>query len=233
MSRHFVLLSRTGRTDARFHSLREGGRLDIVYQCALFALFRAHGHRKDTVFTACLAGPPRPPLAMSISGSHLRNVRIDERTWECALREVLSQKPYPGFSVSRQSFQDVVRTAGEVYVLHEGGEPIENIPIGNDPCFVLGDHVGLPKKDEAFALRFGKKVSLGKNRSYLASFCISAIQYILDKREDATEGTEGPVGTGLSKDALRGTESPSKGKGPGRSTRLTSPSTSFGKTKSL
>jgi tRNA pseudouridine-54 N-methylase len=44
---------------------------------------------------------------------------------------------------------------------------------------VLGDHVGLPKKAEIFALRFGEKISLGK-QPYLAASCITVINYLLD-----------------------------------------------------
>ena len=43
----------------------------------------------------------------------------------------------------------------------------------------LGDHVGLPKKAETFALRFGEKISLGK-QPYLAASCITVINYLLD-----------------------------------------------------
>ncbi len=185
--RHFVLVSRTGRTDGRFPSLREGGRLDVVYQCALAALFLSHGRRRDTVFTACLGGPPRPPLSLTIDGANLRDVRTDERTWEDILRAVLSGRGHPGFTVSRASLQDVVRSSEIVFVLHERGEAIETVPILGNPTFVLGDHVGLPKQDEKFVLRYGKKVSLGRRRSYLAASCIAAMNYVLDRREDAAE----------------------------------------------
>ncbi|KYH42584.1 MAG: hypothetical protein AYL33_002020 [Candidatus Bathyarchaeota archaeon B63] len=69
----------------------------------------------------------------------------------------------------------------EIYVLEEKGQDIRSVRFGESPVFVLGDHVGLPKKDEAFALRFGKKISIGK-RPYLAATCIDIINYLLDSR---------------------------------------------------
>ena len=67
--REFILYSRTGRTDPKFHSLREAGRLDVVYQCILMSLFMSHAIRRDVVFHAILSGPPLPPLELTIDGS--------------------------------------------------------------------------------------------------------------------------------------------------------------------
>ena len=51
--------------------------------------------------------------------------------------------------------------------------------LADDAVFVLGDHVGLPRNVERFALRFGEKISLGK-QPYLAASCITIINYLLD-----------------------------------------------------
>ena len=181
--RRFILVSRTGRTDGDFTSLRLAGRLDVVYQCALMALFVSHGHRHDTVFTAVLGGPPRPPVAVAIDGATLHDVRTDEATWTEILKKVLAGGKHPGFTVTRESLQDVLRGTGPAFVLHEKGEPVETVPIEGSPCFVLGDQVGLSRADESFVLRTGKKVSLGHRPSYLAASCVAALQYVLDRRE--------------------------------------------------
>ena len=67
----------------------------------------------------------------------------------------------------------------QIYVLEEGGADIAETKLAQDAVFVLGDHVGLPKKAESFALRFGEKISLGK-QPYLAASCITIINYLLD-----------------------------------------------------
>jgi len=69
----------------------------------------------------------------------------------------------------------------DIFVLEEKGLDIRNVDLGANPVFVLGDQVGLPKKDEAFALRFGNKISIGK-KPYLAATCIDVINYLLDSR---------------------------------------------------
>jgi tRNA (pseudouridine54-N1)-methyltransferase len=69
-----------------------------------------------------------------------------------------------------------------VYVLEEGGRNIETVDIGLNPVFVLGDHIGLPKKVEGFALRYGQKISLAR-KPYLAASCVTVLNYLLDKKE--------------------------------------------------
>ncbi len=180
--REFILYSRTGRTDPRFPCLREAGRLDVVYQCILMSLFMSHAIRRDVVFHAILGGPPAPPLELVVDGGDLRDVRLDERTWEDLLRKALSGREHPGIHVKKNSLQKLVKEKSNIFVLEESGENIKTIDLGENPVFVLGDQVGLPKKDEEFVLRYGKKVSIG-GRAYLASACIGIINYILDQRE--------------------------------------------------
>ncbi|MFQ6095607.1 MAG: tRNA (pseudouridine(54)-N(1))-methyltransferase TrmY, partial [Candidatus Bathyarchaeia archaeon] len=163
--REFILYSRKGRTDPRFRSLREAGRLDVVQECIVASLFLSHGIRRDVVFHATLYGPPSPPLHLKIDGSTLWDVRTDQGAWEEILRKVLSGKQHPGISISKQGFEALLKqkhNEAEIYVLEEGGRDISEIEFAEHPVFVLGDHIGLPKKVEGFALRYGQKVSLGR-----------------------------------------------------------------------
>ncbi len=180
--REFILFSRTGRTDSRFDTLREAGRLDVVYQCILMAMFMSHAIRRDVTFHAILGGPPSPPLELVVDGANLRDVHVDERTWESLIRNALSGNSHPGIHARKNSLQQLVKEKSNVFVLEESGESIRTIDLGESPVFVLGDQVGLPKKDEEFILRHGKKVSIG-GRAYLASACVGIINYILDQRE--------------------------------------------------
>ena len=179
----FALYSRKGRTDGRFESLVDAGRLDTVYQCILTSIFKCHGHRHDVIFHALLNGPPNPPLRLEVNGSGIRDARVDEKTWEGILRKVLNGGAHPGILVEKRSLQSLVKAKHEsganIFVLEEGGENALDIDFGESAVFFLGDHVGIPKKDEKFILRFGRKVSLGKQR-YLASSCIDIVNFILD-----------------------------------------------------
>ena len=46
---------------------------------------------------------------------------------------------------------------------------------------LVGDHIGWPKTVESFVLRYGEKLSLGK-QPYLAASCITILNYLLDKQ---------------------------------------------------
>ena len=180
-----VLLSRKGRTDGAFKSLYEAGRLDTVHQCILSALFRSHGHRHDVIFHVFLTGPPKPPLHLEVNGDTLHDARLDERSWEGILRNVLSDGEHPGVSVKRESLQSFISSRAEdgmqIFVLQEKGEKVTELDFDDSAVFVLGDHIGMPKKDEKYVLRYGKKLSLGKQR-YLAASCIDIINYVLDEQ---------------------------------------------------
>ena len=182
--REFILFSRLGRTDSNFRDLHDAGRLDIVYECIIASLFLSHGIRKDTVFHAVLNGPPTPPLHVKIDGATLHDVRTDQETWMQILKKTLMAKPHPGITMERTSFENLLKTKSgqaSIYVLEEGGKDISDVRLNENSVFVLGDHVGLPKKAEIFALRYGEKISLGK-QPYLAASCITMLNYLLDRR---------------------------------------------------
>ena len=177
--REFILYSRRGKTDGNFTSLIEAGRLDVVYQCLLLGLFTSGAIRRNVIFHVVLGGPPNPPSLLTVDGRVLRNVRTDERTWEGILRKVLDGGNHEGITLRKMSLQELVKNRQNVFVLEEKGEDISNIEFGEDPVFVLGDHIGLPRKDEKFVLRHGRKISLGK-KPYLAATCVDIINYLAD-----------------------------------------------------
>ena len=182
LPREFILFSRLGKTNSAFSNLHDAGRLDIIYECVVTSLFLSHGIRRDVTFHAILNGPPNPPLHIQIDGSTLYDVRTDVDTWQQILRKVISGKFHPGISVDKTGFEALLRKEAKsrnVYVLEEGGKNIAEAELADNAIFVLGDHVGLPKKAEAFALRYGEKISLGK-QPYLAASCITIINYLLD-----------------------------------------------------
>lgn len=182
MPREFILFSRLGVTAPSFKNLHDAGRLDIAYECIVASLFLSHGIRRDVTFHAVLNGPPEPPLHIKIDGSQLFDVRTDVDTWQQILRKVIAHKPHPGINVARASFEGLLKTEAQfrhVYVLEEGGRNIAELDLEDNAVFVLGDHVGLPKNVERFALRYGEKISLGK-QPYLAASCITIINYMLD-----------------------------------------------------
>jgi len=181
--REFILYSRSGRTDPNWASLHDAGRLDIVHECIQASLFLSHAIRKNTIFHAILNGPPKPPIHLTIDGSTLYDVRTDQQTWQQILKKTLSNKPHPGITKDKSGFETLVKTKTHanqpIYVLEEHGQNINGIALQSNSVFILGDHVGLPPKAEQFALRYGTKISLGK-QPYLAATCITIMNYMLD-----------------------------------------------------
>ncbi len=124
-------------------------------------------------------------MHLQINGKELYDVRTDTETWTTILKKTLSRKTHPGITTSKTGFETALKAKAEtnqIYVLEEDGKNIEQTEIATNPLFVLGDHVGLPKKAETFALRYGEKISLGKT-PYLAASCITVINYLLDRKE--------------------------------------------------
>lgn len=97
---------------------------------------------------------------------------------------ILSGKRHPGVSVEKTGFEVFLKMKANeapIYVLEEGGKDVIEVDLRENPVFVLGDHIGLPRKVESFALRYGEKVSLGKT-PYLAASCIAVLNYLLDRK---------------------------------------------------
>ena len=187
MAREFILFSRMGQTSPNFSSLHDAGRLDIVHECIVSSLFLSHGLRRDVTFHAILNGAPNPPLHIQIDGATLYDVRTDMETWHGILKKTLAGKSHPGIKITKTGFEALLKERSQnrnVYVLEEGGTNLSEVTLPDNCIFVLGDHVGLPKKAEAYALRFGEKISLGRT-PYLATSCITIINYTLDKQAKA------------------------------------------------
>jgi len=194
--RTFILWSRA-TTSSRFN-LKDlpssGKRMDIVARCIISAMWLSYSLRSDTRIFIVLNGSPEPPKTI-LFHPEIKRVSPDERSIALWIKKALSKHEGKrdkewvtlsnGIKISGRSFQDVIKMLSEeecsFYVLHERGKDIEEIEIGKNPVFILGDHEGIPKNEEAFALRMGERISLGK-KSYLASSCISVMQWICDRR---------------------------------------------------
>ncbi|MEM4134192.1 MAG: tRNA (pseudouridine(54)-N(1))-methyltransferase TrmY [Candidatus Micrarchaeia archaeon] len=185
--RTFVLYSRKGRTDPNFNNLIDAGRMDLVARCISNVLFLSKSLRNDRIICV-LNGPPRGPISIEFNG-YLKPILPDEQSIGNLIKTALKYRitnewnePFSGVKIAKKSFQDVIRELSSfpIYILHEKGKMITDVDVEDNPVFVLGDNFGIPKNDESYALRFSKeKISLGK-KSYLASQCITAINWFCD-----------------------------------------------------
>ncbi len=188
--REFVLYARKAVTSSDFplNDLPgKGGRMDLVARCVCNALWLSHDLRRDACIHIVACGSPNPPKVITFYGSLLRGVSPDERSIASWIKKA-SKGKNPGIRVRhRQSFQELISELAAdgrfFYVLHEKGKDIEDVNLKEDAVFILGDHLGLPVKEESFVTRFPhEKISLGTT-AYLASQCITIINYILDRRK--------------------------------------------------
>jgi len=69
-----------------------------------------------------------------------------------------SKKRNHGIHIRQISFQQLIAelASGEnfFYILHEKRGDIARVKLKEKPVFVLGDHIGLPGKEEKFVERF-------------------------------------------------------------------------------
>lgn len=188
--RTFILFACKARTDGDFslEDLPGAGRIDLVARCISSALFISHDIRKDTRLFVVLNGPPSPPVILVFDGAIVKKISPDERSIAIWIQKVLVQLGSSqrtvlsnGIVAERKSFQELIKELKDfpIYVLHEKGKPITDVGIKQNPVWIIGDYLGLPGKDEKFALRYGKRVSLG-DVSYLASACISVVHWLCD-----------------------------------------------------
>ncbi|MEM2874070.1 MAG: tRNA (pseudouridine(54)-N(1))-methyltransferase TrmY [Candidatus Nanoarchaeia archaeon] len=187
MKKTFILYS-YGTTNPNFNlnKLYEAGRLDLVCRCVIAALWLSKTVRKDTQFYVVLNSGPRPPVAIKFDGAKLIGIEPSERAIGTVIKKALKivrDKNWifvqEGVFVSKKSFQEIIKETKNIFVLDATGTHISKIEFDSDVTFVLGDHVGLPKKEMQFALRKGTKVSLG-NKIYLASAVINIVNWVLD-----------------------------------------------------
>ncbi len=186
--RTFLMYSHA-TTDGNFDidNLYEAGRLDVVARCCMGALWISEHLRDNVQFIVSLNGGPRPPIAIRFDGQKLGDIFPSEKGIAFVIKKALKAVQdkdwvacHQGVSVSRKSFQDLIKDVSNIYVLDSKGENISKTNI-KDGTFVLGDQAGIQAKELAFALRKGKKLSLGKY-NYLASFAVAVVNWVLDQK---------------------------------------------------
>ncbi len=168
------------------------GRMDIICRCIAQALFISHGIRKDVEVYVLLLGKPDPPKALKIVGSEVRYMAPDERNVGGIIRKALSLKvsrewkiSTPGVYISRKELKDLLDDLSKkynIFYLREDGIDIRDVVCKlKNPLFVLGDHMGLSKKDEEIVLEYAEKIISLSRLSLQADQCIVIVHYELDR----------------------------------------------------
>lgn len=189
--RHFLVIGHDAATHGAF-PLEDlpgsAGRLDILVRCVTASFVLSHDIRRDTILSLCLLGPPAPPKHLRFVGRELQHLNPDERSTAALIRRALALEvegpSTPGISVGFEGLEALLGAAGGSLVyLREEGEDLREVPLPDEPTFLLSDHRDPTPQEEAQVLaRQPRLVSVGPLALH-ADHCIALVHNELDRRE--------------------------------------------------
>ncbi|HAT8499357.1 TPA: tRNA (pseudouridine(54)-N(1))-methyltransferase TrmY [Vibrio vulnificus] len=197
--RTFVLRARAAPTKSR--ALLEGvgneAHTEILAHTLMNTMFVAQSHRQDVVVHLVLESTKDFSRTITIHSNEVSNVggfheanllNIVVRALDASTgmgKEEL-RNVEPGVTVRTISFERLVQQLAEdhqLYMLEKKGEFVRDIKFAANPCFLLTDHIPMPKKTFNSLKRLGtQNISLGPKMLF-ASQCVTLIQNELDLQE--------------------------------------------------
>ncbi|HCE1967798.1 tRNA (pseudouridine(54)-N(1))-methyltransferase TrmY [Vibrio parahaemolyticus] len=197
--RSFVLRARAAPTTSK--ALLEGvgneAHTEILAHTMMNTMFVAQSHREDVVVHLVLESTKDYSRTITIRSNDITNIGgFHESTLISAVARALDasvgmdkeqlREVEPGITVRTVSFERLVQELAEdhqLYMLDKKGEFVRDAEIGENPCFLLTDHIPMPKKSFNSLKRLGtEKISLGPKMLF-ASQCVVLIHNELDIRE--------------------------------------------------
>ncbi|HCG5535753.1 TPA: tRNA (pseudouridine(54)-N(1))-methyltransferase TrmY [Vibrio parahaemolyticus] len=197
--RSFVLRARAAPTTSK--ALLEGvgneAHTEILAHTMMNTMFVAQSHREDVVVHLVLESTKDYSRTITIRSNDITNIGgFHESTLIAAVARALDasvgmdkeqlREVEPGITVRTVSFERLVQELAEdhqLYMLDKKGEFVRDAEIGENPCFLLTDHIPMPKKSFNSLKRLGtEKISLGPKMLF-ASQCVVLIHNELDIRE--------------------------------------------------
>ena len=195
--RTFVIKARAAPTDRTrlLASVGKDAHAEILAHALMNAIFVAQSHRPGVVVYLVLEATPdysrtirfEADAMHGIGGFHeqalLENVAraLDA---SAGMGKEGTRAVEAGVTVRTISFERLVRELAEdhaLFVLDPKGTPIGEQAFGEAPCFVLTDHVPMPKKTFNTLDRLGAtRISLGRTMLF-ASQCVVLIHHALDR----------------------------------------------------
>ncbi|MGY0615021.1 tRNA (pseudouridine(54)-N(1))-methyltransferase TrmY [Vibrio sp. FJH11] len=197
--RSFVLRARAAPTTSK--ALLEGvgqeAHTEILAHTMMNTMFVAQSHREDVVVYLVLESTKDYSRTITIRSNDITNIGgFHESTLIAAVARALDasvgmgkeqlRDVEPGITVRTVSFERLVQELAEdhqLYMMDKKGEFVRDAEIGANPCFLLTDHIPMPKKSFNSLKRLGtEKISLGPKMLF-ASQCVVLIHNELDIRE--------------------------------------------------
>lgn len=197
--RTFVLRARAASTDPRvfLQGVGQEAHSEILAHTLMNAIFVAQAHRDDVVVHLVLESTRDYSRTVSFVASALRDIGgFHEQVLLAKVAQALEvsqgmdkeqeKAVAPGISVRTLSFERLVQELAEthqLYVMDKKGEDIREATLATNACFLLTDHIPMPKKSFNSLARLGaEKISLGPKMLF-ASQCVVLIHNALDVAE--------------------------------------------------
>lgn len=197
--RTFVLRARSTPVDGAglLAEVGRGAHSEILAHVLMNAVFVAQSHRTDVDLHLVLERTSDYSRAIRFRSAELRDLGgIHEQALLARIAAALdasrgmgkedSRCVEPGITVRTIGFERLVRELAvdrPLFVLDRRGMPIREQELGAEPCFVLTDHLPMPRKSFPTLERLGAtRIRLGP-RMLLASQCVVLVHQELDLRE--------------------------------------------------
>jgi tRNA (pseudouridine54-N1)-methyltransferase len=196
--RTFVLRARAAPTDSQklLAGVGKEAHTEILAHTLMNAIFVAQSHRADVTVYLVLESTQDYSRTIRFDANALTDIGgFDERTLLAAVARALDasigmgkEEARPvasGITVRTVSFERLVQELAQdhqLFVMDRKGAPIREQAFDGNPCFLLTDHIPMPKKTFHSLERLGaKKITLGPTMLF-ASQCVVLIHHELDQR---------------------------------------------------
>jgi tRNA (pseudouridine54-N1)-methyltransferase len=194
--RAFVLRARSAPTNSQLllESVGQEAHTEILAHTLMNAIFVAQSHRDDVVVHLVLESTQDFSRTISFTSSEITNIGgFHEQALLAKIARALDlsqgmtkeqeRKVEPGITVRTISFEKLVQELAEDYqlfMMDKKGTNIREQEFEGNPCFLLTDHIPMPKKSFNSLKRLGAtKISLGPKMLF-ASQCVVLIHNELD-----------------------------------------------------
>jgi len=196
--RTFVLRARAAPTDSQnlLASVGKEAHTEILAHTLMNAIFVAQSHRPGVTVYLVLESTSDFSRTIRFDVNDMHEIGgFDERALLGKVAKALDisrgmakEETRPvesGVSVRTLSFERLVQALAEdhqLFLMDPKGTPIREQAFEGHPCFLLTDHIPMPKKIIPSLERLGaKKITLG-SKMLFASQCVVLIHHELDQR---------------------------------------------------
>jgi tRNA (pseudouridine54-N1)-methyltransferase len=196
--RTFVLRARAAPTDSRklLAAIGTEAHPEILAHTLMNAIFVAQSHRADVMVHLVLESTQDFSRTIRFDANALHDIGgFDERALLGKIAKALdastgmgkdeTRPVESGITVRTLSFERLVQELArdhQLFVMDRKGTPIREQVFPDSPCFLLTDHIPMPKKTFHGLERLGaKKIRLGPTMLF-ASQCVVLIHHELDQR---------------------------------------------------